>query len=213
MTNAPSQRPVVNPGRVEWTGENPGIWLRQRPGEPYSALVTFFRIVHSPHGAGHAAFVLLDPHGRGDDRHVNACFTDNEELAHYLGERFVARFLAFKDLPGLKALQYRTVDQFEQANYTRSRWIERASGEAVELELVWDGLGEPYFVEIPGDRSPTGHEIFAVFVEASTAAVQVNDYRAPGQPASRDFHGRTASTAFLAFSETWVDRSASWPGE
>ena len=51
----------VIPGEVDWSGENPGMYLRETPDGPYGALISFFRVVVSPHGPGHAAFVMLDP--------------------------------------------------------------------------------------------------------------------------------------------------------
>lgn len=201
---APSGRAVVNAGSPEWSGENPGIFLKESPDGPYTTLVTFFRVVHSPVGRGHAAFVLLDPLGRGDHPRSNVCLTDNEPLARYLSDGFVSRFLIFRGLPGFEAMEYRTADQFEAAGDSGSRWTEHAVGDGVELELVWDGLKEPYFAEIPADRSPTGHEIFALFIESATATVRLDGFVGPGTPGVRDFYGRPASSAFLAFGETWV---------
>jgi hypothetical protein len=48
------------------------------------------------------------------------------------------------------------------------------------------------------------HEMYSVFLEAKSAAVSVNGTQLPGSVQSRQFFGRTMSTAFLAFSETWV---------
>lgn len=197
-------RAVINAGSPQWSGENPGIFLKETPDGPYTTLVTFFRVVHSPVGRGHAAFVLLDPRGRGDHPRANVCLTDNEALARYLGDGFVSRFLVFRELPGLEAMEYRTVERFEATGDSSSRWTEHAVGDGVELELVWDGLKEPYFAEIPADRSPTGHEIFALFIEATNATVRLNGFVASGTPGVRDFYGRPASSAFLALGETWI---------
>ena len=40
----------VNPGSVEWSGENPGIYLKSDPDGDYSVVALFFRIVLSPYG-------------------------------------------------------------------------------------------------------------------------------------------------------------------
>ena len=45
---------LVFPGKVEWSGENPGISLKEAPDGPFVALASFFRVVLSPHGRGHA---------------------------------------------------------------------------------------------------------------------------------------------------------------
>src|SRR2546429_8269974 len=46
--------PIVFAGNVEWSGENPGISLKETPDGPFVALASFFRVVLSPHGRGHA---------------------------------------------------------------------------------------------------------------------------------------------------------------
>ena len=52
-------RVSINPGRVDWCGENPGIYLKENPSDAsYSTLALFFRVVLSPYGRGHAAIVL-----------------------------------------------------------------------------------------------------------------------------------------------------------
>lgn len=198
------RRPVINPGVVEWTGENPGIWLRQPDGAAYSTLVTGFRLVHSVHGAGNVTVVLMDPDGHGAPDRPNVCATDNLDLARHLVDTVVTRFSVFRDIEGMKSLRYHLLDTFGSSGTTTTEWVERGSGTDLELELTWSSLGDPYYVEIPSASSPTGCEIFATFIEASGASVVVNGHRAVGQPSTRDFYGSPASTAFLAFSETWI---------
>lgn len=50
------ERIPINPGKVEWSGENPGIYLKESADGPFVSLVSFFRVICSPHGRGHAAF-------------------------------------------------------------------------------------------------------------------------------------------------------------
>src|SRR5712691_11955721 len=90
------------PGTVEWSGENPGISLKQTPDGPFVTLASFFRVVLSPHGRGLALVLLQSPQDKSPpaDR-ANLCLTDNETLAHYLVTEFVANFGAWKGAPGL----------------------------------------------------------------------------------------------------------------
>ena len=77
MTRVP-----INPGMVDWSGENPGMYLKDRADGPFLSLISYFRVVHSPHGKGHAAVMLLDPYGDGrNPARPNVCLTDNEPLA------------------------------------------------------------------------------------------------------------------------------------
>ena len=45
--------PIVFAGTVEWSGENPGISLKDQPEGSFVNLASFFRVVLSPHGRGH----------------------------------------------------------------------------------------------------------------------------------------------------------------
>ena len=93
ITGDPMTRPPINPGPVYWSGENPGMYLKDTADGPFVTLISFFRVVLSPHGKGHAAFLLLDPRGNGAHTgKPNVCVTDNEPLAAYLRDNFVAHF-------------------------------------------------------------------------------------------------------------------------
>ena len=92
----------INPGVVDWSGENPGMYLKLDESGPFTCLVSFFRVVYSPHGGGHGVVILMDPQGR-DANAVNAFYTDNRALAEYLKDEFVAQFAAFKGSPLLPA--------------------------------------------------------------------------------------------------------------
>ena len=53
--------PILFAGTVEWSGENPGISLKESPDGPFIALASFFRVVLSPYGRGHALVLLQSP--------------------------------------------------------------------------------------------------------------------------------------------------------
>jgi hypothetical protein len=70
---------------------------------------------------------------------------------------------------------------------------------------VWRNMGPPLPVEVTKENSATKeHEMYSVFLEAASAEVIINGTPLSGAVAERQFFGRTMSTAFLAFSETWV---------
>jgi len=71
--------------------------------------------------------------------------------------------------------------------------------------MRWSDMGDPLPVEVTAENSATKeHEMYSVFLEAKSAAITVNGSPLRGTVQSRQFFGRTMSTAFLAFSETWV---------
>jgi hypothetical protein len=98
-----TMRAAINPGSVDWSGENPGMYLKETADGPFVTLISFFRVVVSPRGRGHAAFILQDPYGDGKGGKPNLCITDNEPLAEYLRDGFVAKFGAFKGAKGLSS--------------------------------------------------------------------------------------------------------------
>jgi hypothetical protein len=199
-------RPPINPGQVDWSGENPGIALKDSPEGEATCLVSFFRVVVSPHGPGHAVFILTDPSGRGDGERVNACFTDNEPLARYLLSDFVAHFGAWKGVPGLADLPFHSADSFTHSGDHLTAWTERVTGPEADITLTWSDFDEPFMVEYASkEQSATGaHEMFSLFVPARGAVVVANGVRGRGVPGPRDMAGKQSSTAFLAFSETWI---------
>jgi hypothetical protein len=189
-------RPAINPGKVDWSGENPGMYLKQTADGPFVTLISFFRVVLSPHGKGHAAFLLLDPQGAGKDpARPNVCLTDNEPLAAYLRDGFVAHFGAFKGAWDFMAAG--------DGSTTHTEWFRSALG---QVSLTWDALGAPFIVELPKEKSATGkHEMFSLFVESPSVRATINGKPVTGRAFPREFAGKKdSSTAFLAFSETWV---------
>src|SRR5690606_12810194 len=74
----------VNPGRVEWSGENPGIYLKDASGN-WQALAVFFRVVTSPLGRGAGVLVLGAPGDTANHpRAPNVCLTDNAPMMKWL---------------------------------------------------------------------------------------------------------------------------------
>ena len=195
----------VVPGQIDWSGENPGMYLRESPEGASSSLISFFRVVISPFGPGHAAFALLDPNGPGNGDLPNACFTDNEPLARYLASDFVSFFGAFKGNPRLTTLEYRPANRFAHEGSHTTSWTEIVTGPGVHLEMTWSDLYDTFQLDVPTAKSATGkHRMFSSFVSARQAVCTFNGVRAPGNAVPRDAHGRAGSSAFLAFSETWI---------
>ena len=195
--------PILFPGVVEWSGENPGISLKTDPNGRFTTLASFFRVVLSPHGSGRALVLLRTPHDI--DRNANICITDNEKLARWLVSDFVAHFGAFRGLPGLIGLSYRKLDSATASGDPRNIYTETIKSGDTTVALTWSGLGAPFCFALPPDQSATGaHHMPSLFVGCLDASIQVNGQRIPGSPVPREIAGRKITTAMLAFSETWV---------
>jgi hypothetical protein len=196
----------IHPGRVEWTGENPGIYLKDAQDGPWTGLATFFRVVYSPYGMGSGVLVLDQPDlAQGQPEAHNFCISDNETLARFLVDSFFSRFASFRVSPGLGAVRYLAATDVQRAGDTRSRYQEIVRSDGFEVVMTWSGLGEPYAVDMPADKGPTGvHQMYSLFLDAADAQVTVNGKPLRGKVALRDFAGTRKSTAFLAFSESWM---------
>ena len=198
--------PVIFAGTVEWSGENPGISLKESPEGPFVTLASFFRVVLSPHGRGHALVLLQSPHdANAPAQNANYCLSDNEALARYLVSDFVSNFGAFKGLVGLSSLVYRRLDSVQASGDPASTYTETVRAGDLDVRLTWSGLGEPFCFALPPDKSATGkHHMPSLFVGCQDASVTVNGLTLPGKPVQREIAGRTITSAMLAFSETWI---------
>lgn len=194
---------MLFPGVVEWSGENPGISLKTDPDGPFTALASFFRVVLSPHGRGHALVVLAEP--RQADAAGNLCLTDNEALARWLIAEYVSHFAAWRDLPGLAGLRFQAIESVTTEGDAITSYAEVVRGGGTTVRLGWDGLGKPFCFAHPPERSSTGkHYMPSVFLGCARATIELNGRALPGTPVPREVAGHKISTAMLAFSETWI---------
>ncbi len=201
-------RVPINPGTVDWSGENPGMYLKESSTGPFVTLISFFRVVLSPHGRGHAVLLFLDPHGDGTaPGRPNLCVTDNELLARYLVENFAVHFAAFRGVPALRNFRTQKGTHFVASGDGHTSYTETFQSESGPVTLTWKQLGDPFMVELPKEKSATGqHEMFSLFVTAGGVEASIDRRAIAGKPVPRDLAGKQTSTAFLAFSETWVRR-------
>lgn len=194
--------PILFPGVVEWSGENPGISLKTDPDGPFTALASFFRVVLSPHGQGHALMLLDNPGGASPG---NMCITDNPKMARWLAENYVAHFGAWKGQKGFETMRYRRMDSVESSGDPRKQYSETVTAGTTTVKLTWSGLGEPFCFALRPENSATGvHHMPSLFVGCERASIRVNGKALPGKPVPRQIAGHMISTAMLAFSETWI---------
>ena len=85
------------------------------------------------------------------------------------------------------------VDHFRQ---WRRRDVDGERFAAVPSPCSGDGVG--------GTSATGQHQMYSVFVEAQRGTITVNGAPLPGKIIERNFLDRRMSTAFLAFSETWI---------
>jgi hypothetical protein len=186
---------LVFPGTVEWTGENPGISLKEDPAGPFTTLASFFRVV-----------LMQSPQEEAPPVDgANFCLTDNEPLARWLVSEYVSHFGAWRGLPGLQGLQFRKLDSVATSGDSITRYGEAVRAGDMTVALDWSGLGKPFCFALAPAQSATGrHHMPSLFVGCDAATVTVNGRARPGTPIPREIAGHRISTAMLAFSETWI---------
>lgn len=201
-----AEKNPINTGRVEWSGENPGIYLRDEPEGPWITLAVFGRIVVSPHGRGHFLLLLERPdEAKGMPDVANVLMTDNDSMMDYILRDFVSKFPTFRGRAGLTAMTRLPVENVSASGDTHTTYQETVTGGGVEIALTWRELGLPFAVDVGEDQSATGeHQMYSLFVEAGSAEITVNGRVLKGNVYPRQFFGRPMSSAFLAFSETWL---------
>ncbi len=196
----------VTPGVVDWTGENPGILLKDEAGN-FSAMALFFRVAWSPVGQGQVLLLYGAPgtvEGAADA--PNVLMADNMALARYLKENFISKLGAFRAAPAFDSLPVRAIQSVRsEGDPMGPRYAETVSGEGLSIQLVWQDLRPPKALELTPDQVGTGeHTMFTLLVPAHDAAIFVNGNRLAGELGQRVQAGFETTTAFLYFSETWV---------
>ena len=201
----PLNQPVT-PGTVDWTGENPGILLKDADGA-FSAMALFFRVAWSPVGQGQVLLLYGTPSAaEGAPGAPNVMLADNMDLAAFLKEQFIGRLGAFREAPAFDTLPIRPALAVRSSGDPMGhRYTETVAGEGLTVELVWEELEPPKALELTPEQVGTGmHTMFTLLVPAKAAQIIVNGRALPGAVGERVQAGFETTTAFLYFSETWV---------
>ena len=200
------QRIPINPGKVEWVGDNPGIFLKDSEDGDWVSLALYFRVVYSPMGRGKAILVLDEPdRAEGYPDANNLCITDNEPMMRYLVADYAGQFPAFRGSQGLQAVTYLPLESSETLGDFNDDYSEVVLGGGVSLRMTWRQIGDPVAIEVTPEHAVTGaHDMYNVFIPAGQAEIAINDLLLSGSVIPRPLFGQAMNSAFLAFSETWV---------
>lgn len=194
----------IDPGRVEWAGDNPGIYFKESSDGDWTRLALYFRVVLSPAGPGKAMFVLESPDRNDGIAAGNVCITDNVPMVEYLTRDFVGKFPTFRNRPGLAAMTILKLTSSETIAGEDSH-TEIVRAESVSLKMMWTELGAPFAVAVEPEQSATGsHRMYSTFRQASSARICIDERALDGSVVTRPFFGISMSSAFLAFSEIWI---------
>lgn len=189
----------VKIGKVFISGENPVIRLLDKPDGTPRVVASFWRIIWSPVGAGHVCYVTTgDGKGAGD---LRIALTDNQKLLDYLTNDILGTYdksyheRPFKPIRGAS---------FSKSGDALTDWRETCKSQEYTIEMVWRDFYPPFQLDTPtgGARNPFG--ITSLFIPARAADVIINGKKIDGVVVPQPRGPAQSSSAFLAFSETWI---------
>ena len=196
----------VKVGKVYVTGENPGIRLFDKEGGTILTAISYWRLIWSPAGPGHIAFVTTGK-SPGD---LRLAFVDNRKLYDFLSKEittildptftqrpFTVVEAKFKD-PGQGTFS-------DSGDYSMKERRVTFKAPKYSVVLVWRDFYEPFQIDTPansGGRNPFG--VTSLFIPAKSVDVIINGKKATGNVYPQKRGPAQSSSAFLAFSESWV---------
>lgn len=197
-------------GRILLCGENPEMKL-YRPDaasaspENLVGLASYWRCTYTPYGIGNALVIYAE---LPNATRVQGIYTDNFEMGRWLADTFVQHFDDFqgRNWPEIPVTQARFTQEMDSRHYHRVA-VYSAND---HLVLTWDDvLAQRLFHGVDmttGLHGETKHEVYTVICPCKNGSIVVNGQAIEGQVRSNlDDPDWPRCTAFLAFSETWID--------
>ncbi len=189
---------------IFFNGENPGMTLLDPKTEQTTAVVSYWHCTDSPHGIGHALVLWLNtektpPTAIGS----GGVFTDNPKLAQLLVENLTQHFPEFCEVPvsTLAYINAQLSHTFDGSSYQVSCHLSET-----QINIEWLNLLDRKQVIWP--QFPAGEAAFdltTVICPCEQGTIQINGQQLTGTvKTSQGQDGFMSSTAFLAFSETWI---------
>lgn len=182
---------------VFMTGENPGLTLFAPGSGEAVAILSYWHCTDSPWGAGNVLILW------GSGSSASGIYADNLELARILTERLTRHFPDFRAVP-LERLALVDAEVEHAFDGTRYRVVGR--GKVCSIEVEWSELLDCKQVVWPD--FPAGSAVFdltTVIRPCGQASLRIDGREVAGSPRVEiNDEGRPASSAFLAFAETWI---------
>ncbi|HPH97172.1 MAG TPA: hypothetical protein PKW33_11145 [Anaerolineaceae bacterium] len=186
------------------SGENPCLTLVDPETDRTTAVVSYWNVELSPWGLGHALVLWLEPGAAAPELGQGAIFTDNQPLARALVERLTQHFQEFRgmallDLPIVEAECRQT---FNGEHY---RAVAQALDSLVEVE--WEQILDRKQVNWPGfPAGEAAYDLTTVICPVGAGGLRLNGLAVGGtvQTVTSESGSPPASSAFMAFSETWI---------
>ena len=195
---------------VVFVGENPNRTLYRPADDAPPVMVvaaSFWRCTWSPAGAGSVLVVWADPETSGlAEEAPRAVWADNEPLGRLVTGRFVQHFAEFRGRHIAEAAP-RAADFTVRSGRDGSLSVTCTAGRR-RIELAWRAAEDPYLRAAEEPYGEVTYHVSSVLRPCGQADVAVDGRRLPGRPLRSELDGQPHSSAFLAYSETWVQLGA-----
>jgi hypothetical protein len=188
---------------VVFAGENHLITLYSPGSDEAIAGISCWRCTYSEHGEGFVLALWCDPVAVGvPGGPQTAVYADNAAMGRMVMARFNQYFAGFhgRSLAEIVPQPARFVQQADGRRLHRIMCVSADLG----IELLWQDAFDAA-LEIFDNRSgPEPYDVSAVICPCQRGTISINGVALRGEV--RVPAGESASSAFLAFSETWVAR-------
>jgi hypothetical protein len=197
MTAPEPKRPVV------FSGENSMIRLFRPGSDDIIAGASYWRGTYSEHGEGNALVIWANPAATGlGDLAPHAVYADNLALGQFVAVTFNQYFRGYQNR-GFGEMTPQPARFFQQG-YGRRQHRVTCVAEQVTIELLWQDVLDAALEFLENTSGARRFDVSTVICPCARASITVNDKAAAGEV--KRGPGPTASSAFLALSETWVAR-------
>jgi hypothetical protein len=190
---------------VIFTGENPGLGLFRAGTDTLVAAASYWRCTYSEHGEGNALYLWVDLDGAGVGQgQLAAIYADNAAMARFINERFNQHFANFQN-KGFASVAPEPARFFQESDSRRYHRVVCHTADR-QIELVWSDV-RAYDQVIGSDVAYGGRsfELATVICPCAIGSISINGSAVKGDVRLTEREGRQASSAFLAFAESWVD--------
>jgi hypothetical protein len=194
-------------GTVIFSGENPGLTI-YRPGTTeVIAAMSYWRCVYSAAGDGNALLLWV-----ADGATDNADFTgthiysDNAGMARIVADRFTQYFEDFQNR-GFDTAEPKPARFHQDGD---GRWYHRMVAYAGDnvIELTWANvLKRALFQPAEFKLGPTSWDVASYMCPCEHGSILINNQAIDGEVRVTRTENDLRSSAFMAFSETWVERA------
>ncbi len=187
---------------VFFSGENPGMTLYVPGTEQRTAVASYWVCTDSPWGVGHVLVLWLGAaHTKGMGQ--GGIYTDNLDLAHVLVKDLTQHFPEFQEVP-VNALAF--TDAHCEHTFDGTSYRVKCQTTEAKVEIEWTEILDRKQIIWP--QFPVGKTVYdltTVICPCQVGRIQINGKLMPGEAQTAlTAGGSPASTAFLAFAETWI---------